>query len=305
MKQLLLILLCLPLALAGQGRKDNAQPAQQAAAILPFRLYDNHMVVSGSIGGYADTLHFIFDTGSEVTILHEGVAKKLQLQGRQEAGVSGTNNMMIKVGTTTLNVLYLGKARLPFVKAYLENILEFRNGPLPIDGIIGVDLLKAYTVKIDYVQQQLVLYRSGKTPSSVPGRLVPFRLNFATPVLEAVLQLPGGQSLTGRFHVISGGEYGVLFNWPYVEKNRLNTLLPTLGTEKVQDLLKTLTYTNSSLPFLAIGPYRLEQVPVSYSPDVNDKGALSEVAGSIGYEVWKQFRSITINYNARELYLEK
>jgi hypothetical protein len=38
---------------------------------------------------------------------------------------------------------------------------------------------------------------------------------------------------------------------------------------------------------------------------VDDAGSMSEVAGSIGYFVWKQFRTITINYNEKEIFLEK
>lgn len=302
-KYYFIILICLPALVNAQG-STNKLPDENAVAVLPFRLNERHIIISAQISNTADSLHFIFDTGAEVTTLHEGTAKKLDLKGRQEGGVSGTNDVMIKVGTITLNVLYLDRIRLPYVKAYLENLQEFRKGTIPIDGIIGVDLLKAYIVKIDYENRQLLLYRPGKTPPGVKGQLIPIKLNFATPVLDAAIKLPDGQTLTSRYHFISGGEYGILFNWPYVEKHRLNTLLPALNTEKVQDLIKTLTYTNTSLPSLTMGPQHVEEVPASYSEDVNDAGSLSEVAGSIGFYVWRQFRSITINYARRELFLE-
>jgi hypothetical protein len=213
--------------------------------------------------------------------------------------------VVINVPISTINLLYLSKTRIPYVKVYLENLKEFRDSPVPIDGIIGVDLLKTFIVTIDYEHQQLLLYRAGKTPPEVKGKRMPLSLNFKTPAIEAMIQLPDGNTIANRYHFISGGEYGILFNWPYVEKYHLNTLLPIIDADKVQDLFKVLTYTNTTVPFLAMGAHRVEQVPASYSKDVDDAGSITEVAGSIGYFVWKQFRTVTINYNERELYLEK
>lgn len=298
-----LLLCCLSFFCEAQqksSRRPSAEPG--VVAVLPFTLLNNHLVIPVTLSGTADTLHFIFDTGTEVTVLHSGLAEKLKLKGKQQAGVTGTNNSMLKVSTATLSALYLGQARLPFVKAYLENIPEFRNGPVPVDGFIGVDLLKAFVVKIDYRKQQMVLYRPGKAPSG--GQLIPMRLNFSTPVIDATIQLPNGQSRSSRYHLITGGDYGILFNWRYTEKQKLPETLVTTSTDKVQDMLKPLVYVNSNIPALNIGPFRLSKVPVSYCKDVDDEGPFMEIAGGIGYEVWKQF-TLTINYSQKELYLQQ
>jgi hypothetical protein len=201
--------------------------------------------------------------------------------------------------------LYFEKTRLPFVKVYIEPLNEFQDIPITIDGIIGVDLLKAFIVRIDYENEVLQLYRAAKTPVNTPGQRMPLSLNFNTPVVEGTINLPDGQTLTSRFHLISGGEYGILFNYPFVEKFQLNTRLTTLSTDKVRDLYKELTYTNTSLPALHLGAVQLTQVAASYCKDVNDIGSIHEMAGSIGYMVWRQFKTITINYTGRELFLDK
>jgi hypothetical protein len=303
---LLLMMIYCPVLMMAQG-KNNPAPAGtgsvQPLAVLPFQLVNDNVVVTCLYSGSADTLHFIFDTGAEVTTLHNELATKLQLQGNKILGVSGITNGMSMVETTTLNALYFKQLRLPFVKVYLENLSQFNTPWFKIDGIIGVDLLKKYIIKINHRQQQLEFYRTGKTPSNITGQLIPFRLNFATPAIDAAIQLPNGQIIPGRYHFTSGGNYGILFNFPFVNKHKLDALLPTINTDRVQDMLKTIYYVNSNIPSLEIGSLAIKKVPISYCKDVNDGGAFSEIAGSIGYDVWKHF-NITINYAQKEIYLE-
>ena len=299
-RYLLILLICLPVFVSAQDGSSS-----KVVATLPFRIFDRYLIIPATVTNSIDTLHFIFDTGAEITTLSQETAKTLKLESTEISGMSGTDDVVINVPTTTISLLYLSKTRIPFVKVYLENLKEFRDSPIHIDGIIGVDLLKTFVVTIDYEHQQMLLYRSGKTPAEAKGKRMPLALNFKTPVIEAMISLPDGKTIANRYHFISGGEYGILFNWPFVEKYQLNTVLPILNTDKVQDLFKVLTYTNTTVPFLAMGAHRIEQVPASYSKDVDDAGSMTEVAGSIGYFVWKQFRSMTINYNERELFLEK
>jgi len=299
------MLLCCSLAAYSQAGTPRApQQERGVVAVIPFQWYGHHLVIPALVSGTADTLHFIFDTGTEVTVLHYGLMEKLRIQGRKKAAMSATNNQALKVSTATLNALHLDQARLPFLKVYLENIPEFRKGPVPIDGFIGVDLLKAYIVKIDYAQQQLVLYRPGAEVPAAAQR-IPFRLSFRTPVITASIQLPGGGSLTSNYLLTTGGDYGILFNWPYTKKHRLDQQLVTTGTDKVLDLFKELEYINSSIPAMHIGSLQLRQVPVSYCQDVNDDSPLMEIAGAAGYEIWKQCSSVIIDYAGKMLYLQQ
>lgn len=273
---------------------DNRTPV----AVIPFQLVDKHVIIPVLLSGSTDTLHFIFDSGAEVTILHMPTAEKLHLKHSGEAYMTGTNNAMVKTAVTTINALYLQEQRLPYLKVYLENLSDVGQ----VDGIIGVALMKSFIVKLDYQHQQLLLYRPGKTPIGNTGRLLHFQLNFTTPIIDASIQLPNGTRLAGHYHITTGGDYGILFNWPYVDKNKLNTL-PTINTDRVQDMVKVLYYINSTIPLLEVGGHSIKNVPISYSKDIDDLGVFTEVAGSIGYDVWKDF-TLTINYDKKELYLE-
>ncbi|RFS23431.1 hypothetical protein DVR12_10475 [Chitinophaga silvatica] len=282
-----------------QAQRNNGSDIEKPIAIIPFQLIDKQVVIPVLASGSTDTLHFIFDTGAEVTVLNFATANKLKLKGSGEVFMSGINNLMVKTSSVSINALYIREVRMPYVKAYLENLSNLG----AIDGIIGIALLKPYIVKIDYRKQELVLYKSGKTPIGNTGRLLHFQLNYTTPVIDASIQLSDGRRLPGHYHITTGGDYGVLFNWPYVDKNKLNTILPTINTDPVRDVVKTLYYINSTIPSLELGGHSIKQVPVSYCKDIDDLGVFTEIAGSIGYDIWKQF-TLTINYDKQELYLE-
>ncbi|WP_160712127.1 retropepsin-like aspartic protease [Chitinophaga solisilvae] len=298
----LIVLICITFWPAwGQRRKPVAQEEtdqHKPLAVIPFSMVNRQVLIPVVLSGISDTLHFIFDTGAEVTVLDEKVATRMRLNKSRDAFMSGTNNGMIKTAIVSLNALYLKDLRIPYVKAYLENLSN-----LSADGVIGIDLLKLYTIRIDYRQQQLICYRKGKMPVGNTGRLLHFQLNYSTPVVDASITLPDGRSLPGHYHITTGGDYGILFNWPYVDKYKLN-ILPTINTDQVVDLARMLYYINSSLPSMQLGGKNISPVPVSYSKDINDVGVFTEVAGAIGYDIWKQFSSLTINYEKKELYLE-
>lgn len=300
-KLLLYILFFLPLLSAAQTPPATAQPV----AVLPFRTYNQCIIISTSLSSTEDSLHFIFDTGAEVTTLSQDMAEKLKLETKDDGGLSGTDDIVVRVPTGTINLLYLEKARLPLVKVYIEPLKEFRKAPVRVDGIIGVDILKQFIVQIDYTNSRILLYRQGKTPLNVPGKRLPMTLNYNTPVIEAVIELPDGRSIGSRYHFITGGDYGILFNWPFVSKYHLDQVMPIVSTDKVADLYRELTYLNVTLPYLAFGSVRMEKVEASYCKDVNDIGAAMEVAGSIGSYIWNHFRTITINWKEKEIYLNK
>ncbi|RAJ85447.1 aspartyl protease [Chitinophaga dinghuensis] len=278
---------------------DNTKPA----GVIPFTLVNNHIVFPVTLSGSSDTLHFIFDSGAEVTVMNTRTAERLKVPSNRQAFMSGVNNGMIQVPVVTINALYIKDIRMPYVNAYLEDLRDLGTEKTSIDGVIGVALMRMYIIRIDYKNQQLQFFPNGKTKVTTAGQLMHFELNYTTPVVEASIKLPNGTALMGNYHVTTGGDYGVLFNWPFVEKYKLNTILPTINTDKVQDMAKVLYYINSSIPQLQMAGRSVSSVPVSYCKDVDDVGVFVEIAGAIGYDVWKHF-TVTINYNKKELFLE-
>ncbi|MFB6455956.1 aspartyl protease family protein [Chitinophaga sp. Hz27] len=285
-------------------RKTTAETKSlKVAGTIPFTLVNNQVVIPVTVSGSNDTLHFVFDSGAEVTVMNIRTAEKLKLNSNRQAFMSGMNNAMVQVPVVTINALYIKELRMPFLTAYLEDLQQMGSDGIAVDGIIGVALMKAYIVKIDYKNKQLTFYQNGNTPVNTAGQLLHFQLNYTTPVVDATIKLPNGTTLLGHYHVITGGDYGILFNWPYVEKYKLNTTLSTVNTDKIQDMVKVLYYINSKVPQLQMAGKIMNNIPVSYCKDVDDVGAFIEMSGALGYDVWKHY-ILTINYAKQELFIE-
>lgn len=283
-----------------------AQPQRiRPVAVLPFRYDGLHIFIRGVIHPYdQDTLNFIFDSGCEMNILDASYAALWKINPTKKAGISGLADGMTYLPVAELPELQLGSAKLNRPSFYLEDLKALQAGPMPVDGILGYPLLANYTVMVDYDHHRLVLYNPGPFPYSKKGEVLRMELNFFTPIIQAALPFANGNTLKSWYHVTLGGNYGVLFNAPYVRKYRIDqAFLQRTSEWPVKDMLKTIDYFNGVLTALIIGRYHLRNVPGSYSPDVDDGNPDREIAGAIGNEVWRQFNLI-FNLSQHELYLE-
>jgi hypothetical protein len=281
------------------------RPAPRPVAVLPFTYDGLHIFIKGIIHPYdQDTLNFIFDSGCEMNILDASYAALWKLTASKKAGISGLADGMTYLPVLDLPELQLGEAHLQRPSFYIEDLKDLRSPLGRVDGILGYPLIAAYTVMVDYDHHRLVLYRPGPFPYSKKGQVLQMRMNFYTPVIQASLPFANGNTLKSLYHVTLGGNYGVMFNFPYVRKYRVDeAFLQHTGELPVKDMLKTIDYFNGILNALIVGRYHLRNVPGSYSPDVDDGNPDVEIAGAIGNEVWRQFNLI-FNLSQHELYLE-
>jgi hypothetical protein len=284
----------LPWLLHAQGNRPLAS--------VPFTADGAQLLIGAQIAGHPDTLHFLFDTGAEISVLSLRRAKAYHLNEKQEAGISGFGKEMTHVPVVEAPFLQIGAVKVPYPRFYLEDLSASEVKGISVDGIIGYDLLKRYIVKIDRDKSRLEIYKAGSFSCPPGGTRLKFSFNYDTPVVVGTLTLADGTPLTGSYHITTGGGYGLLLNFPYVQKHRLNARIPPTGSRTVQDLLKPITYTYGQAASFRIARYTLKQVTVSYSPDVNDGSAEGEIAGAIGYGIWQYFNLI-FNYPEKELCL--
>ncbi|MGH2642732.1 MAG: aspartyl protease family protein, partial [Chitinophagaceae bacterium] len=251
-----------------------------------------------------DTLHFLFDSGCEINLLSLPVASRMGLNGNTDAGLSGWSNKMTVMPQASVNSMEIGWVTIPYPGLYLESLSGASIQGIPVDGVLGYDLLKRYIVKIDFQHKEMSIYRSGNFHYPPGGDLLKLGMNYRTPTLEATLVNDQGQPFTSTYHVITGGNFGLLLNEKYVEKYGLNKTLHITGKTIRQDLLQPIAYTECSVPTFNMGRSRFYQIPALYSKEVNDTAPDREIAGAIGVDVWKRFTMI-INLPEKELYLIK
>jgi hypothetical protein len=260
-------------------------------------------MIAVTLSGRSDTLHFLFDSGCEINVLSQQAARQLGLEkDKKESGVSGWRKEMTLLPTVTVPGLRVGALSVPYPKFYLQDLGGSSSGGVPVDGIIGYTLLKSYVVKLDFKQKRMSLYRSGNFHYPPGGTLLKLGMNYRTPTVEGVLQT-GDASLRSAYHVITGGDFGLLLNADYVKKHQLSGQLASRGTVTREDLLEPVSFQQFGVPAFTIGNRTFTQIGALFSPLVNDGAPDGEIAGAIGAKIWQQY-TLYFNLPAKALYVQ-
>jgi hypothetical protein len=299
-----ILVLCLLLFYATSHPTALQLPEIQGDPIakIPF-IYDGvHIIIRATLDNHKEPLNFIFDTGAEVNVLNLTWKKTYKITPMRSGDLSGSGNGMKVLPVTEFKSLHFGKAILVNQQFYLENLKDLGNHKMHIDGIVGYHLLASYIVKIDYNDRIIELYRTGRFEYGTYGFLMKMRMNNFTPVIRAGVAIRAGDTLTGWYQITTGGDYGILFNYPYVEKNHLAPPQLLTGRDSVDDLLADRQFIDFKLPVFMIGNKMIEQVDASFCPDVNDNDATRDIAGDIGNGIFRHF-NIILNYGEREIFL--
>lgn len=119
------------------------------------------MIVPVHINGEGP-LDFALDTGSTLTCVDRAVAERMNLpeeRGRRgvTAGAAGVGQMSV----VRLDSLRVGGASMRSVEACVVNLAHARQVGVEIEGLIGLNFLRAYRVEIDFDRRVLRLGSGG------------------------------------------------------------------------------------------------------------------------------------------------
>lgn len=133
--------------------------AQDTVKIIRLK---NQPIIEGTING--KKAYFLVDTGSDITMLDEGSAKKYNFEYREESlkdyQITGLGSKHRGKTLQAYNVkLYLGTQKIQTIYRVfdLENIatsMSIGTG-IRINGIIGSDLMKRYGFVINYNTREI------------------------------------------------------------------------------------------------------------------------------------------------------
>jgi hypothetical protein len=169
----LLMLLALASERPARGYTD-AKP-------LRFDLYHDYLIVARGAAGSQKGLNFLVDTGTNPSVLDRRVAQKLHLQERPSilAGINGR----VQAGQATVPSLQFGPIRRENVNMVVEDLSFFSKAiPVPIDGVIGLDVVGQAPFEIDYAANQISF---GPIPSLKNS--LPLELRAGLPIVSAEL----------------------------------------------------------------------------------------------------------------------
>ena len=142
--------------------------------VVPFELMENLPVIQVRLNGSKEPLRFILDSGSSMCVISEATAKKVGLEeiarGGTARAVGGGGRFQIVYGF--LSSIEIGDVRVENVPVFMRPFFN-GGGTQPIDGYIGLSVIKKYVATVDYGALTLTLIRqrdnssAAKTPDSL------------------------------------------------------------------------------------------------------------------------------------------
>lgn len=278
---------------------------------IDFKLINNLIVIPLKING--KELSFILDTGSNKTIVfniseNETIGlknlEKLELRGlgkgnSVEALLSQNNTITIQ------NIQSENESIYVILKDYFD--LSSKMGTT-IHGIIGHNLLKNFTIKINYITKKIDFYESKNWEFKKCRKcaVFPIRIIRGKPFLEGKVQVDTiGNLLTDVNLLIDSGGSDAL--WLFEEskkeiKTPNNFFVDILG----EGLSGTIYGNRSRIPSFKLGIFQLEKPTVSFLDSLTTINAkiFKERNGSIGAGILKRF-TVWIDYPQKKIMLKK
>lgn len=133
-------------------------PGGSSTTQVSFELQDSRPVVEIRLNGEKDTLRFVLDTGSGMSVVSEETARRLKIRpiarGGLATAVGGGGKFDIVYGF--LSSLEIGEAKIDRVPVYIR---KFYTSGKHVDGYIGLSVLARYLTTLDYSSRTLTLNR--------------------------------------------------------------------------------------------------------------------------------------------------
>ncbi|MGH9932617.1 MAG: aspartyl protease family protein [Pyrinomonadaceae bacterium] len=254
---------------------------------LPFESFDGRPILKVRANNNRDTLRFVLDTGSGMSVVSEETAKKLGLRavarGGQARAVGGGGKFDIVYGF--LDSLDVGGVRVERVPVYIRHFFDERT---PVDGYLGLSVISKFITSVDYGESVFMLRR----PSEANARDlwgVPISRNGVQPLAPGVVEIPlrttSSGFLSGEVHlegiqrplnfiIDTGASVSVVSERLATEEDLDNYLEPTrmriYGAAGIADDVKSLL-----LPKVMLGTFTRERI----SAAVLDLEPVNETAG--------------------------
>lgn len=255
---------------------------------LPFEAYDNRPIIRVRINGSKQSLRFVLDTGSGMSVLSHETARKLNIKPVARGGlaraVGGGGGFEIVYGH--LNSMELGEIKIGNVPVYIRHFYDSHN---PVDGYLGIAALGKLVTAVDYGTRRMTLIRqANKSDLSLvvdqPKNRSSDKFE-ARPGVEFPVRTTSSGFLSGEvsieginkplnFIIDTGATVSVLSEraaaldeaLPFIQKGRLRVFGAAGISENVRIAL---------LPKVAIGTYARERINAA----VLDLDPINETAG--------------------------
>lgn len=296
---MLLLLLCLSPA---KAQEEFVAPQSHFITKLPFvQLSGGIIIIKALVDNSADSLNFVFDTGSGGISLDSATARELQLKlvlsDRTIRGIAGIRTVEFAYN----HALVLPGLKVEHLDFHINDydLLTSVYG-VKIDGIIGFSFLRRYIVRIDYDNQVLEVYSPGVFKYPRGGHML--RPDFSTlPLQHAMVQ--DERSIQSRFIFDTGAGLNFLLSKDFVDDSAFlkkkrkfyNTQAEGLGGKKLMQI--------TVIKEVKVGSYKFRNVPIHIFEDDFNVTSYPLLGGLIGNDLMRRF-NVIFNYPEKCIYIK-
>ena len=257
---------------------------------VPILLTGNRPIISVKVNGGKDTLNFVLDTGSGISVISDETAARLKIKpiarGGQAKGIGGDGKFDIIYGF--LKDVQIGEVKIRNVPVYIR---PFHSRGFDIDGYIGLSLISKFLTTIDYGNLSFSLLKRGteaekafdETAMSLPLRLT------SSGFLSGEVKLEGIEYPL-NFIVDTGASISVISNdlasvHP-VSQFEQNEKLRVVGSAGIEENVPSFI-----LPQVSFGVHSRRSVDaVALDLDVINEASGFEQAGILGGNFLRNYR---------------
>lgn len=270
-----------------------------ASAQVPFQRYAGLILVELSIDNHA-AMPFILDSGG-LNLLTPVAARQLGIRGKgsqavQGAGAQTQSLQVADVGSYRLGQVQLDQQR--FLIVDLPLLLTDRGERPAIAGLIGYEVLRRFTTRIDYDQQQLTFTPAGGLRELAGDDVLPLSFDGRTPMVHARVN-----GIDGIFMMDTGDSTDLTVFAPFAEANHIG-LDGTISASHSGGVGGIVENRRGHVASFALGPHALLAPPTTLSAPKSGAFASDQLAGNIGQGILSRY-TITLDYANRRMQLQR
>jgi len=278
--------------------------------VLPFQIDDGHIIIEASLDGHSPR-PFIFDTGGRNTVTPD-VANELDGDGAQETLIGGIGPGSVPMRIMNARSLSIGTAVFndqPFYVGEIPNVLVDRGSRPRAAGLIGSNLLKRYSIRIDYRHKSLTLFPPGQFQPPSDGFSLPLIMQFSPDGLALAAVPAEVDGTVGQFAIDTGSPNDIHLFSSFEREHRLfDGYGPVLDFMSPGGICGRLEILEARGKRIAIGsavfPAPMLSRPANVRIENSHRSAAEEnLAGILGNHILARF-VVSIDYPAGRAYFE-
>jgi predicted aspartyl protease len=241
----------------------------------------------------------MLDTGYALTMIHPAHTETLALKRVGHVTIVGIAGEEAADTLTGASFDLAGATYLPSRVASLPSEASRRGRRR--DGILGNGFFKRFIVEVDPRAKTITLHEPKEFQYAGAGEIVPLTFKKTTPIVEASVNTPGGETVMARFEIDTGCTGGLCLGRDFVQANHLDpdeaaarggTRTGVGGAARTRD---------GHVPQLKFGKLSIDKPEASFFQEGSPVDA--GLAGHIGLDVLRHFK-IVFDYSRQRMILE-